>query len=104
MIAPHFVNDFLSAMAGRVGNGNDQFDRMFSSAHILRMPLEIRQHKANEGILLECLTSVKGDGACQPPTPRKTVIATVEALIMCLTIGGTCSRDEAEMDVSWSLS
>jgi hypothetical protein len=73
----------------------------FLPGPILHMLLHIRQHKAHEVALSECFIRVKSIHAYQPLSPQKTVFITFNVPIMFLTIGGTCSGDEACMEVPW---
>jgi hypothetical protein len=100
-MALHFVNDSLSVVAARVVYVNGQFDRLFSPPQILRMLLQIRQHKADDVVLGECFIRAKGIDAYRPK--KMMIIITFEVLIAFLTIGGTSSSDKAYMEVSWYL-
>jgi hypothetical protein len=70
---------------------------------MMRMLLQIRQHKANEMVLSECFIQGISIDAYQSLTPEKIVIITFQVPIALLTIGSTSSRDEAFMHVSWFL-
>jgi hypothetical protein len=67
----HFVDNFLSVVASWVIHMHSQLDRPFSPAHILLMLLLIRQHKAYEMILSECIIWIKVIDAYQAFVPEK---------------------------------
>jgi hypothetical protein len=100
VIAAHFVNNFLSAVAARVAYVHDQFNLVFSPACILFMILQIRQYKVNDVVLSERFTRTMSIDAYRPLTLRKTVIITFEVPIVFLT-GGTSTREYGYMELSW---
>jgi hypothetical protein len=67
---------------------------------IMRVILQIRQHKANEVVLSECLIQVKAINAYESRIPKMTVFITFDVPIVFPVIDHTSSRDEAYMEVS----
>jgi hypothetical protein len=60
VIAPRFVDNILSVMAGQVAHVQGKFDWLLCRGKMLRMLRQIRQHDVDRAILSDCFIRVNG--------------------------------------------